>query len=309
MIDPMITVDSGKEPKTEPMTTAAIFISNLVVPGLGLCLRKQVVRGLVIEFIWMLSLGVLVWAMAFHGLHPVKTVIIVATIYSILQADMLLQPTKKNASNTLSLLSYLTGLLFFIIILDSMLAFGFRPYLGLAVVSDMGEFPILLPGDIVLYKHTTITKADVGSLMVVKPLKMPKIQRMVGISGDIIDLEGPHLTINGQKWPQNKIGTAITLMSNQPAGIHAYQETVPGTKKHHLVFFSSQVEQAKFRKKVNKYMFFLADNRSTDNTMDSRIIGPISPKDVLGKPLIVLMSIAPKGGIHFRRSGIRLDKY
>lgn len=301
MTDPSDTASKN----SESMVTASVVISNLVVPGLGLCLRKQVIRGLVFEFIWMLVLGVLVWAMALHNLHPVKAVIIAAISYCMIQLDLILQYT--NTRSALSLLAYLAGLLFFIASLDAMLAFGFKPYLGLTVVSDMGEFPLLFPGDIVLYKKTVKPRPAIGSLMVVRPLKIPKIQRLVGTTGDIIELKGPQLKVNGLAWPQKSMGIAKPNVVNLPATIQAFRETVPDTKQHHLVFFSTMVEQANTRKKVDKGMFFLADNRSTDKVTDSRILGSIPQKAVIGRPLLVILSLSSHGGVNFERSGIRLE--
>jgi len=293
--------------KTEPIVTTSIFISNLVVPGLGLCLNKQILRGLIFEFVWMLVLGLLVWGMAFYKLHPVKAVIIAAISYCVIQLDLLFQYTKRKDAR-LSLLTYLAGLLFFIVSLDAMLAFGFKPNLGLSLVTDMGEFPALFPGDIVLYRKTKKKIPAIGRLFVIRPAKNTSIQRLVGKTDDIIEVNGPQLKVNGQVWKQKDMGIAKASVLKLPASIQAFQETVPDTQKHHLVFFSSTVEQAKLRKKVASGMFFLADNRSTDNVKDSRIIGPLPQKAIIGRPLLVILSLSATGGVNFRRSGIRVGE-
>ena len=148
----------------------------------------------------------------------------------------------------------------------------------------------------------------IGRLFVVRPSKNTSIQRLVGKTDDLIEVNGVQLKVNGQLWPEKNMGIAKTSVFKLPASIQAFGESVPGTKNYHLIFFSSTVEQARLRKKVVRGLFFLADNRSTDNVKDSRILGPLPQKAIIGRPLLVVVSLSATGGVNFRRSGIRVGE-
>ncbi len=294
----------------DPVVYIAVLLSNIVVPGLGLCLRRKVVQGLVIEFLWLVSLALLVWAMAFHGLHPVKAVIVAGVLYAVTQVDLILgYPRKQDGRVSLSMFDYLGGLLFFVVGLDLLLAFGFKPYLGLALVTDRNEYPLLMPGDLLLYKkaRTAPRQRDRGRLFVTKHASRVEIQRLVGFEGDVITVtKDGMLNVNGQSWPRKEV-KIIHKDILDPVSVltTGYLETVPDTKHTYPVVFGPLVFMPKFHKKVDKGLFFLADNRSGASVVDSRMTGPLPKKAVLGTPIVVLMTLSPKGRVSFKRSGIR----
>jgi len=187
----------------------------------------------------------------------------------------------------------------------SEVCFFARPYR----MSTGSMVPTILPGDLVMTDSRIDHSAPnyglkKGELVVFKyPKDKTKhfVKRIIGLSGDKIDIKGLDLYVNGKKIPSRE-GPNLEVRRDEKSikrTITLYEEGDSGT---YAVFYIKGSERKDLSITVPEgYCFVIGDNR--DNSMDSRHWGPIPLDDVVARAKLIYFSFDPEGGIRWRRIG------
>ncbi len=122
------------------------------------------------------------------------------------------------------------------------------------------------------------------------------VKRVVGVPGDVISLEGERLLINGQ--PAHYASGEIEHLRGLLASTTAHNPVVltesGPLKQHDILLLPDRVALRSFGPvTVPKGMYFvLGDNR--DNSADSRYIGFVPRRNIVGRATRVLVSLNPE---------------
>ncbi len=169
--------------------------------------------------------------------------------------------------------------------------------------------PTMLSGDLIMTDGRIDRSAQnfglkKGELIVFKyPKDKTKhfVKRIIGLSGDKIEIKGLDLYVNGKKIPSREgpnLGIKLDEKSIKRT-ITLYEEGDSGT---YAVFYIKGSERKDLSITVPEgYCFVIGDNR--DNSMDSRYWGPIPLDDVVARAKLVYFSFDPEGGIRWGRIG------
>jgi signal peptidase I len=150
--------------------------------------------------------------------------------------------------------------------------------------------PTLLAGDHLLVEKITYRFREPrrGEVIVFKfPLDKDKdyIKRVIGLPGDIVEIRNKVVYLNGKPL-------------KEPYTIHIDPNVIPKELSPRDFFGPVKVPENSF--------FVMGDNR--DNSFDSRFWGFVPKKDVIGKALIIYLSIdtkakSPLGWVRWNRIG------
>ncbi len=152
---------------------------------------------------------------------------------------------------------------------------GLVPHKGVAMV------PLLHPGDILWAVPTDVSKIEPGRVVVLKRGDSISTRRVVGIPGDVVELECEDMKINGNAVQQKSLDKYYFLgteFDDDFAGGKLYQETL-GSNTYQLLQRGCATAKSKWTLRPGQY-FVLGDNRLAGK--DSRTYGPIEGKDILG---------------------------
>ena len=114
------------------------------------------------------------------------------------------------------------------------------------------------------------------------------VKRVVAVPGDRIAMRDEQLFVNGQAAHWTALGTADD--PNQgPVAI--FEESLIGRTHKVMVTPNNHSERSTFEPRIvpQGYYFVMGDNR--DNSKDSRYIGPIERRRIVGKALAVAFSL------------------
>ncbi|MFN7065228.1 MAG: signal peptidase I [Aquificaceae bacterium] len=152
--------------------------------------------------------------------------------------------------------------------------------------------PTLLVGDFILVNKLLyrLSEPQRGDIVVFKwPLnpQIDFIKRIIGMPGDIIEIRGEKVYINGQEPSLRFVGRieedGITKL--------IYEETLPNGVKHKIALYEQPFT---FRRDVEAikipegYYFVMGDNR--DNSEDSRYWGLLPRENIVGKAFVIYFS-------------------
>lgn len=159
-------------------------------------------------------------------------------------------------------------------ILVNKFAYGIRlPVLNNKII-DTGEPQ---RGDVIVFRYPENPSIDY-------------IKRVVGVPGDHIVYHNKVLYINGEKAPQNYVGSYIGGGSGaRMTGAHRLHENLLGTEHDILVMpgRNTNVKDYSFVVPEGQY-FAMGDNR--DNSSDSRVWGTVPEKNLVGKAFMIWMN-------------------
>lgn len=152
--------------------------------------------------------------------------------------------------------------------------------------------PTLLVGDFILVNKLVyrLSEPQRGDIIVFKWPVNPQIdfiKRIIGMPGDIIEVRGEKVFINGQELPLRLIGK----VEEDGTTKLIYEETLPNGTKYRVAFYENPFM---FRKDVDTIRvpegnyFVMGDNR--DNSEDSRYWGFVPKENIVGKAFVIYFS-------------------
>jgi signal peptidase I len=137
-----------------------------------------------------------------------------------------------------------------------------------------------------------------GDVVVFRLPSNPKInyiKRVVGLPGDIISYDGARLTINGQLMPLSEATEALVDKSG-----YIYSEML-GQREHLIRQRTSIATNTQPRiqswEVAPRHYFMMGDNR--DNSQDSRYIGAIPEKYLVGEAVRIWMHLDLSDGLEW----------
>lgn len=138
-----------------------------------------------------------------------------------------------------------------------------------------------------IYQHADPERGDIV-VFNSEAADLRLIKRVIGIPGDTIELNNNRLTINGKAVGYSTLPKQAYALSKD-ASAKDYLENLPEVQ-HKIRINNAPSRLASFPELMvpKKHYLVLGDNR--DNSADSRVIGFVPRKEILGKSTHVVMS-------------------
>ena len=158
-------------------------------------------------------------------------------------------------------------------------------------------------GDVIVFKTPTDNRTDY-------------IKRLIGLSGDSVQIINGDLYLNNKKIRRNKIDKFTKInCGNEILNVNAFEETLPNGKKYMAVYKKEGTMQNTDRFFVpDGHYFFMGDNR--DCSKDSRFlssVGYVNINNLVGKARLVFFSNNKNEGNFFEfwkwSKSIRIDRF
>lgn len=219
-------------------------------------------------------------------------ILIISTII-ILGLTLLFNKIKNN----IKLYSEIKSIFYILIIILIIRSFILEPF----KIPTGSMKPTILDGDYIfvnkfiygiktpIYKNKiiNISKPSRGDIAVFKHKNGDAyIKRIVGLPGDKIEYKNKKIYINNLQIKNKYIGQS-------PKNINKYcfEEIIDKNKKHDIYINKKNQEEYNYNNIIipESSYFVLGDNR--DNSDDSRFWGFVDEKDLIGKGMIIWMSI------------------
>ena len=156
---------------------------------------------------------------------------------------------------------------------------------SLNIIKDRIFFNKIQRGDVSVFKVPTDTGQNEDSFGV------DYIKRIIAIPGDKIEMKNGVLTINDIKLEQKKLRTDKKVLKNgKIIELDVFLETNIDGKSYEIYNYYDDGPADDFEEYTipENYVFALGDNR--DNSKDSRFVGPIPIKNLVGKAQIIFFS-------------------
>jgi len=137
------------------------------------------------------------------------------------------------------------------------------------------------------------------------PYKVNYVKRVIGLPGDLVEVRGLHVYVNGQPLPEHiivaqkpvnekaplEIAEETPRQSNEPYDVYYFQETVSATREGQNLRaspdFHFAVNGTPARVPADSY-FVMGDDR--DNSLDSRAWGFVPRDLIIGRAMFVYWS-------------------
>lgn len=156
---------------------------------------------------------------------------------------------------------------------------------SLDIISDRIFFSVPKRGDVAVFKVPT--GPDINDDL----FGVDYIKRIIGIPGDVIMMKDGVLSINGETLKQKKLRTDKKILKNgKVIELEVFLETDLSGKSYEIYNYHNDGPADNFDQYTvpENNFFVLGDNR--DNSKDSRFVGPIPIKNLVGKAQIIFFS-------------------
>lgn len=169
---------------------------------------------------------------------------------------------------------------------------------GLLEVDDLANYPRLVPGDVVDFDRRAFADAGPyrGELVVAMSGGRARILRVIAGPGDHVTVRGHDVLVNGVALPRMpggdvKLSPSLALAGD---GRALLAETELPLMQPHYEIFRASGDIGRHRLGPialgDDEWFFLSDFRSADHSLDSRRLGAVHSKSILGRPRHVVWS-------------------
>jgi signal peptidase I len=279
-----------------------------ILPGAGLLLAGRPWAGSLAILVWAAVVLLVVELVCLADLHPIRGGIVLGILWLAIQAMLLLTPLRVPRLHPVPALAGVAG---WLAITGGVLFGWIGSECGIAVVPDLGGFPSLLPGEVLLLRPVNPEgePPDRGDLVVAEIGGRTLLARVVGLPGEEVRFFGPTVSIDGTPLDQEPLGrvrmrVATGVEDREVLSLHAYRESQEMALP--LVFYDSGVMFApRLTRVATGFVYLLADNRSSSSVLDSREAGPVALSAIRGRPRILLWSSGER--VRWQRIGMRVE--
>ncbi|AWV88774.1 signal peptidase I [Bradymonas sediminis] len=330
-----MTTDEQTEPtysgEIKARKKSVAVLLTFLCPGLGSLYLGQMMRGLVINLLFLMALEIFVIAWSVTQFFPLPPFLVFVGGWLLFSTLLALENMRRiDEIEPYILRGYnhwtlylVTFLLTFLLPIALTLNFGAKNLWHFEPVHTNAMYPTIQAGDLVLTDRNAFRAAppSVGDIVAVKTTKGPShdFLRIVAQPDDIIEMEGQALTINENEvrqaplQPEEVVGAHLDEASElRPMVEHNRDQryviaTSPNTFSGYILPPNQLSENA---------YFLLADNRSQtpdfiakgvhNDPRDSRNFGPVGSNDFRGVPRYILWSRGPDGSVRWDRIGLRV---
>jgi len=272
---------------------------SLVLPGLGQVYAGSWHRGILLAAtgfllgccLWGLTWAAppIPWALAGAGL--LMALILILMIGATIDAAVGLARHPVRARKRWYRSAWFTWLAVSILGIPlAILPTGWKTY----SIPSSGDAPSVMVGDTIVVDARSPdlapTHGDVAVFRLPRNRSIDYVKRVVGVSGDRVQLRDGQLLINSQLAPRRPDGEVTIEENGRSRTYRRFIETLPGGKSYAILKATDQGEANNTPEYVIPagQLFFLGDNR--DNSVDSRFtsVGFVPVANVTGSAKTVL---------------------
>src|SRR5690554_308279 len=305
---------------------------TFICPGLGSLYIGQILRGLMINLLFLMALELFIIAWSLTQFFPLLPFAVFVAGWLLISLLLALENLRRiDAQKPYILrghnhwtLYLVTFLLSFLLPIALTIGFGAQKLWQFDPVNSNAMYPTIQAGDTVLSDLNAFRNGptEVGDIVALKTSDSPHndFLRIVATPNDIIEMDGNSLTINetpvrhAPLKPEEILGANLDQTSE-------LRPMVEHNRQHRYVVATSPITFSDYSLPPNKLgndaYFLLADNRSQTpdfvdqgvhhDPRDSRNFGPVGSADFRGVPRFILWSSAPDGSVRWERIGLRIQ--
>ena len=306
-----------------PRRFAVALLLGLLMPGLGHVYCGHLRRGLTLYFLVLVAGATLCGVAWGANIFLPRALLMAAVAWCGLQVAFARQVARWTGESGREFvlrghnhpLVYV-GLILALEVLPAILGASVASRLVLVelAVNDRNGFPELLVGDRVYGARGAFAGGapQRGELVVVEGVASgPTILRVVAVPGDEVALDNGTVVVNGRRLYREPLGR-LEVVGRDPVPAHveairAFREFAGDVAYEVYVPDGLEPEDRSPIALATEHFFLLADLRGVDGTVDSRAIGPVHARHIVGKPRYVWWSSHLESGrIRWQRIGIEV---
>lgn len=308
-----------------------VVLLTYICPGLGSLYLGQMLRGLMINLLFLMALEIFIIAWSLTQFFPLLPFAVFVGGWLLFCTLLALENIRRiDKIDNYILRGYnhwtlylVTFILSFLLPIGLTLNFGAKNLWDFKSIDTNAMYPTIQAGDTVLtdlnaFRHES---PSVGDIVALKTPEGPGTDflRIVATPNDIIEMDGHTLTVNedvirrAPLEPEEILGADLDDTSE-------LLPKVEHNKGQRYVVATSPSTFSSFSLPPNKLgsnaYFLLADNRSQtpdfvekglhNNPRDSRNFGPVGSNDFKGVPRFIFWSRAADGSVRWDRIGLRV---
>jgi signal peptidase I len=301
---------------------------TFICPGLGSIYVGQLLRGLMLNLVFLMALELFIIAWSLLKFFPILPFLVFLVGWLVFSTLLALENVRRIEQTeyyvlkgfnhwTIYLVAYLLS---FVAPIALTIGFTTDNLWQLNTVETGAMYPSIQPGDTVLTDLNAFNAEPPGRGDVVA-VDTPgsgrtNFLRIVATPGDIVRMEGNTLYVNDQAVGQSPLQIGEVTQSNldQESGLLALVEHNQDSR--YVIAVSPRVFSAltlpPTRLEPHQY-FLLTDNRSQipidggqKVIRDSRNFGTVDGREIEGTPRYIFWSRGPDGAVRWERIGLRV---